>query len=88
VATRGLARDVAVKRRPCCGSIVPFSGNFWLGSTTDFTGVTDATGRGGVDGKGKAKGLEVELMEPAFATEGEPEWTERGDEAGRQLELG
>jgi len=46
-----------------------------LGSTTDFTGVTDATGRGGVDGKGKAKGLEVELMEATFATEGEPVWT-------------
>jgi len=73
VATRGLARDVGVKRRPCCGSAIPFSGNFWLGSTaTDFTGVTDATGRGGVDGKGKAKGLDVELMGQAFATEDEP----------------
>ena len=54
----------------------------------DFTGVTDATGRGGVDGRGKAKGLDVEFMGQALATEDEPVWTARGDEAGRKLEAG
>ena len=48
--------------------------------------MTDATGRGGVDGKGKAKGLEVELTGQAFAAEDEPVLTARGEEAGRQLE--
>ena len=48
--------------------------------------MTDATGLGGVDGKGKAKGLEVELTGQAFAAEDEPVLTARGEEAGRQLE--
>lgn len=50
--------------------------------------MTDATGRGGVDGKVKAKGLDVELMGQAFTTEDEPVWTARGDEADRQFEVG
>ena len=65
-AVKGLAREVAVKRS--CGS---FSDCFWLGgSATDFTGVTDATGRGGVDGRGMAKGLLVELIGQDLVTDG------------------
>ena len=50
--------------------------------------MTEATGRGGVDGKGKAKGLDVELTGQALDAEDEPVWTARGDEAGRKVEGG
>ena len=50
--------------------------------------MTDATGRGGVDGKGVARGLDVEVTGQALAAEDEPVWTARGEEAGRILEGG